>query len=293
MKKIIIFIFIFSIRLHALDFVKCGSVKLTEPIHEREISNVIVEKSRSDGTTLFCFSNTFRKAIVKPFTFALISKLGTEIVSPTEKTLVAESTIDGFNVKTYNELTKHSLLSSDFDVIFASINDFGYLDVQKIGENTVLSEYYVTNNILKSVPKFTYQPVIEKWYIVKYSYTNGVTSKIDITDRNIIKSTLKPSILSLQYNIQRKIIFPKVNGDNLDFYLVVDDDIYPSTKILSESNSENKMTLTVNTVEDDTLQIQSSSNLKDWKPVIHLDTTFIKKIEVPINKTQSYFRAAE
>jgi len=129
--------------------------------------------------------------------------------------------------------------------------------------------------------------------IVKYNESNIPIATNQIS-QNIILSTHDNVWQNDENNISRLILASELKDGFVYFYKFTDSDLLSTPNRITLGSSQNgSLTASVNNPEQSLLNIQSSTNLIDWKTFKTIQNEPALEIIVPANKPKEFIRAIE
>jgi len=297
MKPILLALVTLALTLNALglELVKCGSVKIPEGFTTNDFQYSAVGRTRPDGTTLFKLGDWPPQYVVlKPF----IGSTGLILGSGISK---VEAATNNWNYSVENGITTVSFTRtvetrvevSAVDVIFHTFSDKGYLDQRQVTFSRFVEDVKIINGIeSRSVIENSSK---EENYFCKIDLDGRVLEKISIDGDGFIKPKpiSNPFWSPGAYNINRRFLIPKLNGDSIDFYLVTDPDLFPDTALGAPRVEGGSATFNVTTGSEVPVEIQASDDLKIWKRLKTLEDANGRSVTVPADAAQGFLRAVE
>lgn len=292
MKYFLFYLFLIPhITAVGFELVKCGTVK-----NSFKPSSLIVVKSKTDGTTLFNFGFD-RYVVLKPFVHAI--EIKPSRLSLKETNIISDLTVNGIRNLKYRVKDKSFTEYSNPDVIYSSISDKGYVDYKWSREQIGETEYYLIGESSSQKEIGTIADTGFKHRLEKVDFTKGVIETIYLTDTNYVNSTFNqnayPSPNSTTYylNTSRRFIIPKQNGENTDFYLLTDDELYPTTSLENTKLQGEVLKTQINTINEEQLSVELSNDLSSWTKIKTLIDANKKLIEIPSNGMNDFIRIHE
>jgi hypothetical protein len=95
------------------------------------------------------------------------------------------------------------------------------------------------------------------------------------------------------YNLNKRILVPKLNGEFIDFHLVTDSNLLPDTRLGSPRAEGGSATFNVTTSGEEPVEIQSSNDFNIWKQIQSLENANGRSVTVPMGSDNEFLRAVE
>jgi hypothetical protein len=293
MKPLLIFLatIYLTINSFGLELVKCGSVKIPEGFDTNQLQGFSIAKAKPDGTTLFNVGTRF--IVVKPFVgnSGFINARGDYIENAVTNNLIY-SINNGVTSVSFTRVFTSSSIVSDVNVIFSTFSEAGFIDSRQILRSRVVEEIKITgedesrNGVENALTRSN--------YLLKLDLNGKTLESISIDEFGILRRpVISNSSYPFSYNVNKKLVLPKLNGDSIDFYLVTDPDLFPDTALGSPRVEGGSATFNVTTSSEEPVEIQLSNDLKAWKRIQSLENANGRSVTVPVGSDKEFLRLVE
>jgi hypothetical protein len=291
MKTLLLFLATIQmiINCFGLELVKCGSVKIRI---NSPIDGYALRQSRPDGTSLFSFPLQNCHVILKPFLLSKVIYTG-----PFGSQSYSSETNDwkyysenGVPIVEFKVASKTEGLVSDPELIFGTLSEKGYCDLVSVRNTFELQGVRVVGGV--EIRNSISNVVSKKLLLRKMDLTDSVKEEVDITDSGFVDRKSLPGA-SIEVSLIKRAVFPRLNGDSIDFYLVTDPDLFPDTALGAPRVDGGSASFNVTTSSDEPVEIQSSSDLKVWKRIQSLENANGRSVTLPMGSDKEFLRLVE
>jgi hypothetical protein len=297
MRKILYFILIASIQIstfgHDLKLVGKVKIPLGLPDYYESSDSLVLNQIDDDGKMDVVFSslNPELTFIMDKNGFSITPKIPEEIIE-SEKNLtnIIGTVIENNILKVIQSETqiRHNY-KLDRSVLFKTFSTNGYVMVIN-DSSTVISNVVkisaVSKEILSQSRKLNYQHLI-----LDLNNQNLITKKSVLNGSFVFQAKYNQYNPKSKYNVSTEI----KDGYIYVYYITSTTSPYflNSTKLSINGVGANSISGTIETQTTNSISIQSSENIRDWKTIQTIQNPSGKQFVVPANKPQEFIRAIE
>ena len=297
MKQIFYFLLLTTIQKFTFghDLKLIGKVKFPFEIYEdyQNTDSLYINQIDEDGKMDILFGNINSQLnfIMDKNGFSIFPKIPEEIIE-SEKNLtnIIGTVVENNILKVIQSETKitHNY-KLDRSVLFKTFSTNGYVMVINDSSTIVSNVVKISansNEILSQSRKLNYQHLI-----LDFNNQNIITTKTIFNGSFVFQGNFNQYNPKSKYNVSAEI----KDGYIYVYYITSTTSPYflNSTKLSINTVGANSVSGTIETQTTNSISIQSSDNISDWKTIQTIQNPSGKQFVVPANKPQEFIRAIE
>jgi hypothetical protein len=297
MKTILYFLLLTSIQIFTFghDLKLVGKIEIPLDISESYINSDIlyINQIDDDGKMDVLFGSLMAPIsfIMDKNGYHIIPTIPTEIIEPDSYTTNIIGTILENNIlKVIQSETRirHNY-KIDRSVLFKTFSTNGYVMVIN-DSSTVLSKNVKLSANSNEVLSQSQKPN-NKYIILDFNNKNQITKKTIFNGSFVFQGNFNQYNPKSKYNVSAEI----KDGYIYVYYITSTTSPYflNSTKLSINTVGANSISGTIETQTTNSISIQSSDNISDWKTIQTIQNPSGKQFVVPANKPQEFIRAIE
>jgi hypothetical protein len=295
MNKILYFILIASIQISTLgyDLKLVGKFKNTSVYNDETfiIQTSIIKQIDEDGKMdvfLLPFGINF---IMDKNGYYIIPKIPNEIIEePNYQTNIIGTILENNVLKVIQSETRtEHRYTLDTSVLFKTFSKNGYSMVinELVSVHSNVFKLSANSNDLISQSSKNYS----KFLIIDFNNESKITKKSVFNGNYVIQDNYSQYNLKSKYNVSTEF----KDGYIYVYYITSTTSPYflNSTKLSINTVGGSSISGTIETQTTNSISIQSSDNISDWKTIQTIQNPSGKQFVVPANKPQEFIRAIE
>jgi len=295
MNKILYFILIASIQISTLgyDLKLVGKFKNTSVYNDETfiIQTSIIKQIDEDGkmdVVLLPYGINF---IMDKNGYYIIPKIPNEIIEePNYQTNIIGTILENSVLKVIQSETRtEHRYTLDTSVLFKTFSTNGYSMVinELVSVHSNVFKLSANSNDLISQSSKNYS----KFLILDFNNESKITKKSVFNGNYVIQDNYSQYNSKSKYNVSTEL----KDGYIYVYYITSTTSPYflNSTKLSINAVGANSISGTIETQTTNSINIQSSDNISDWKTIQTIQNPSGKQFVVPANKPQEFIRAIE
>jgi hypothetical protein len=297
MKPIFYFILLAAIQMFTFghDLKLVGKVKFPFDIYEdyQNTDSLYINQIDEDGKMDILFGNINSQLnfIMDKNGFSIFPKIPEEIIE-LEKNLtnIIGTIVENNVLKVIQSESKiNHYYKLDRSVLFKTFSTNGYVMVINDSSTIVSNVVKISansNEILSQSRKLNYQHLI-----LDFNNQNIITKKTIFNGSFVFQGNFNQYNPKSKYNVSAEI----KDGYIYVYYITSTTSPYflNSTKLSINTVGANSVSGTIETQTTNSISIQSSDNISDWKTIQTIQNPSGKQFVVPVNKPKEFIRAIE
>jgi len=297
MEKILYFLLLTSIQISTFghDLKLVGKVKFPFDIYEdyQNTESLYINQIDEDGKMDILFGNINSQLnfIMDKNGFSIFPKIPEEIIE-SEKNLtnIIGTVVENNVLKVIQSESKiNHYYKLDRSVLFKTFSTNGYVMVINDSSTVVSNVVKISansNEILSQSRKLNY-----KHLILDFNNQNIITKKTILNGSFVFQGNFNQYSPKSKYNVSAEI----KDGYIYVYYITSTTSPYflNSTKLSINAVGANSISGTIETQTTNSISIQSSENISDWKTIQTIKNPSGKQFVVPANQPKEFIRAIE